>query len=86
MIINYNRYYKNASIFDKNACFSTQSRHFSIHTFDKVSFNLYNEATKLKEAFLCQTQFNTVRLGITSLKDIQENNHIRCLQNSSQIK
>ncbi len=26
------------------------------------------------------------RRGITALKDIQENNHIRCLQNSSQIK
>ena len=37
-------------IFDKNACFSTNSHHFIIHTFDKSSFNLYNEATKLKEA------------------------------------
>jgi len=46
------------------------------------------KAQNLKEDFLCQTKILSAieMLGITSLKDIQENNHIRCLQNSSQIK
>ncbi len=63
MVINCNILYKNVSFFDKNACFSTYLPHLSIRTFDKASFKLYNEATKLKEAIIMSNKIQYCRVG-----------------------